>query len=186
MEKRLFVAIKIKPDEKLIDSIYSFKNDLKGEKIKWVETQNIHITLKFLGETDESIVSEIKNVIENAVSGIEKFEFKIDGAGIFASKKSPRVIWFGISKHPVLKKLYEAIDSGLENLGFERDKRNFSPHLTIGRIKYIKEIEILEDLIDEFRDETFQKVDVKEVILYESILRREGPIYKSIKTFQLK
>ncbi len=184
--KRLFVAVKIHPSPELLQVYYALKKSLALEKIKWVEEDNFHLTLKFIGNTYTSQIDRIVETLETVASGTFSFEMNIQNPGIFGSRYNPRVIWLGIENNPQLIDLADKVLDGLDEAGFPRDRQNFVPHLTIGRIKYIRDKKNLRNTIEKHHGKYLQKVEVKEFYLYESILMREGPVYKVIRKFTLK
>ncbi len=183
--KRLFVAIKIHPSETYTIVFKQILSSLSHERIKWVDPSNMHLTLKFLGETDETKIPEITHVLQKAVANSKPFSLQIADAGIFGSRYDPKVIWFGIKKHPELEKLAKDIFIGLQSCNWQPDRQNFVPHLTIGRIKEIKDKPLFQQIISRFRTIEIQNEIVTEFILYESILKREGPQYIAISRFAL-
>jgi 2'-5' RNA ligase len=184
--KRLFVAVKIHPSPELLQVYYGLRKDLALEKIKWVEENNLHFTLKFIGNTYPSQVVKIIEALETVASDASSFEMIIRDVGIFGSRYNPRVIWLGIENNPQLVALANGVLDGLDAAGFLRDRQNFVPHLTIGRIKYIRNKKHLRNTIEKYHGKPLQKVIIKEFYLYESILMREGPVYKVIKKFILR
>jgi 2'-5' RNA ligase len=183
--KRIFIAIKVDPGETLMKMISAFKSGLSGENIKWTSTDNIHITLVFLGDTEEKQIRIISNILKERCEGSMKFELMIRGTGVFKSINDPRVIWAGIEPSERFTQLYELIKSGLKTAGILPEERPFKPHLTLGRIKHAKQITDLKKLFEIYGDVEIQKVVVNEVILYESILLQTGPVYKPISKFSI-
>jgi 2'-5' RNA ligase len=184
--KRIFAAIKIHPSENFIYLMYQLKQALRNENIKWVEPNNIHITLKFFGETEESGIAEINNQLEMVSSRHKSFKFYIKGTGIFGSSYNPRVIWFGINENKELENLSTDVLNSMATIGWQKDRQNFVPHLTMGRIKFISNKNKLKELVDRFKDVAIQEEDLNEFYLYESVLKPQGPIYNVLKTFKLK
>ena len=183
--KRLFLALKIKPSEKFLELYYKLKRSLKEDKIKWVDHGNIHLTLKFFGETEEDRIPEIKDAIENALPDVNSFDLYMEKCGIFGSSYKPRVIWFGFRESDELLSLYHYLKAALEAIGFEYDRQNFVPHLTIGRIKYVNDKNYFQKVIEPYKEMAIQKEKIQKVVLYESILRPQGPEYKIVKEFSL-
>jgi 2'-5' RNA ligase len=180
--KRLFAAIKIHPSARYISLFNEITSSLRHERIKWVEPENTHLTLKFFGETDETKIPAIRQSIETAVAQSKPFTLKITNTGIFGSRYDPKVIWFGIEKNSVLEDLAQNIFNELSKCGWEKDRQNFVPHLTIGRIKELKDKPLFQKIIGKYNTVEIQEENVTEVILYESILRREGPLYVIVFT----
>ncbi len=184
-QKRLFVAIKIHPDKKFLQFYSELKKALQQEKIKWVEEENIHFTLKFLGETPEYQVEEIVDALQEARLGIMPFDLVIEKLGIFGSSYNPRVIWLGIRDEVQIFNLAENIFNELMGVGFERDSQNFVPHLTIGRIKSLQDKDRFQQILDKHKPGLVQTIRVEEFYLIESILDPTGPTYHTLETFNL-
>lgn len=172
--------MKINPEEKLLRMISTLKKGLVNENVKWINPGNIHITILFLGDTDEEKIDAITSVLKKSCEGSGEFELIIKGSGVFKNLNDPRVIWTGIEPSGELQHLNEVIVAGLKNIGAGLEDRLFRPHLTIGRIKNLKDKDLLISLLDEFQNSEIQKVPVGEVILYESILFHTGPVYKPL------
>jgi RNA 2',3'-cyclic 3'-phosphodiesterase len=183
--KRLFAAIKIHPSHSYVSLFDDLTSSLRHERIKWVEPANMHLTLKFFGETDEKQIPLIKLAIERAVLSIEPFILQISNIGIFGSRYDPKIIWFGIKKHPELDLLAKNIFTELNKQGWEPDRQNFVPHLTIGRIKEIKDKQLFQQIIGKYAAVDIQEENVNEITLYESVLRREGPLYLNVFSTKL-
>ncbi len=184
--KRLFLAIKIEPDDNFKAVYNGLKTNLRNQNIKWVEIFNFHLTLKFYGETNVNIIPSICQKVEESIVDATSFEININKTGIFGSSYQPKVIWFGIDKNPTLLTLAENVLNNMSIIGFERDRQNFVPHLTIGRIKFVDDKRFFNQIVAKYTESFIQKVEVKEINIYESILRKEGPIYKVVKSFKLK
>lgn len=183
--KRLFAAIKLSPSEEFLDILESLKFDLFDDQIKWVDENKMHLTLKFFGDTDEGKIPLICEILKNAAKLTGQFEIDIQRTGIFGSKYEPRVIWFGIEKSEELQALYFNITENLQKIGYIPDRQNFVPHLTIGRIKKIADKNFFQKVIDRHKEKFIQTEWVDEFFLIESILKREGPVYQLLETFEL-
>ncbi|MFH1120195.1 MAG: RNA 2',3'-cyclic phosphodiesterase [Bacteroidota bacterium] len=181
---RLFVAIKIDPQEKFVNTYGFLKQALDFNIIKWVELQSIHLTLKFIGDTNPDEIPHIVSALGKACEEIEPFELNIADTGVFGSNYNPKVIWFGITPNEILRKLAQNVSSNLETVGILGDRQNFVPHLTIGRIREIKDKKYFQQLMGRFHQVELQNQLVTGFELYESILRREGPIYNVLETYR--
>ncbi len=184
--KRLFLAVKITPDKKLNQLFQNLRTDLTNEKIKWVDPMNLHLTLKFFGETEEIRIKEINQLIEHIISKTNSFCFEISNLGIFGSSYKPKVVWLGINKSNELINLADSILNELKTIGFERDRQNFVPHLTLGRINYLTDKKRFKQIVSKYNISKIQTVNVNEIFLFESILRKEGPIYNIISCYKLR
>ena len=148
--KRLFIAINILPQQELLKVYNEVKKRCYAGKIKWVDTELFHLTLKFLGDTQEDLIESVSNVLDKISNETDCFTFDIKGLGIFGSSYRPRIIRADIENDKSLKILGNSILSGLEKIGFSRDRQNFVPHITLGRIKYVQDKRLLQEVISEF------------------------------------
>lgn len=152
-----------------------------GVDAGWTRPEGMHMTLKFLGEVHESRVKEIMSALKTAVSGSGVFRLEIAGAGAFPNAQSARVVWIGVGGElDRLTRLYSAVEDAMAGLGFAREERTFTPHLTIGRIKLIRSRGRWAAALDEIRNMRLPGFDVTGVNLMRSELRRSGAIYTEI------
>lgn len=184
--KRLFVAIKLQPDENFLSKYYFLRNSLKSSIIKWVEPDIMHLTLKFLGETPNNRIKSIKQILYIFSKNQKSMEIEFDQVGIFGSSYNPRVIWFGISDNEAIKQMGEKLLLSFHENGFTSDRQNFVPHLTIGRIKKIDNKKFFQQTINKVKDSKIQTFKIDEIILYQSILRPSGPEYIKLAGFKLQ
>ena len=184
--KRLFAAIKIDPGKEFTRQFRTLKSELHTEKIKWVEEHNIHVTLKFFGETEEERIPEINRVLEEMVVDTTVFSFSLKKLGVFGSSYDPRVVWVGIEPYTDLAHIMTVLRDKMSVIGYEPDRQNLVPHLTLGRIKFLKDKKSFQQIIDQNKDISSQEITVDRFILFESILKKEGPVYLAHKTFRLR
>lgn len=184
--KRLFVAIEIKPDQGFLGHYYGLKKSLEHENIKWVEPDKLHLTLKFFGETMETQIPAIGDLLEVIGHQTRAFSVHLKGAGIFGSAYHPRVIWLGVQQPEPLSALAKRVLSEVESLGYLRDRQNYVPHLTLGRIRAINDKNRFQRTIDAYKDISFLDMEVGKLILFESILQAKGAKYEVISEFHLK
>ncbi len=183
--KRLFAAIKITPDKVFMDQYHQLQLQLKHEKIKWVEDHNIHITLKFFGETEEKKIPEISNVLDAVAGKTKAFDLSLQKLGIFGSSYSPRVVWVGIEPYSELVDLMKLFQQELRAIGYEPDRQNLVPHLTMGRIKFLVDKPLFQKTISQYKEIASHPVKTVDFNLYESILKKEVPVYIVLKKFAL-
>jgi RNA 2',3'-cyclic 3'-phosphodiesterase len=183
--KRIFIALKVEAGETLLMMISSLKSGLSKDLIKWTNPDNIHITIAFLGDTEEKMIRSVSAMLKEKCHGSGKFELIIKGSGVFRNRSDPRIIWTGIEPSEKLLFLNEVIMSGLRELNVKLEDRPFNPHLTIGRIKHLDDKETLKVLIEQYQNYEIQIIPVNEVILYESILLQSGPVYIPISSVSL-
>lgn len=183
--KRIFIALKIEPGDNLLRMMSSLKSLLGNERINWVDAANIHLTLAFLGDTDEEMIKVADLAVRQHCRGSGEFSFKLSGTGVFRNYRDPKVIWAGIEECPGLTRLNNLISTALSDAGFKLEERPFKPHITLGRIKFIKDSGALTSAVERYNNTFFQEVTVNEVILFESILKPSGPLYRPLGKFSL-
>lgn len=183
---RTFFAIKVKPQAELLEIIEILKKELKHEPVKWVDEQGLHLTIKFLGERSEEQILEITNRIKTYLFASHTFTLTLEGLGIFKSNRFPRVLFVNINSNAYLNQLVSDIEDELAAIGIEKENRPFNPHLTIARIKYLKDLKKFYSLIEDQKDKVHQTVTVNEIIYYNSVLKPAGPIYQELAVFPLK
>ena len=177
---RTFIALKIKPSDSLIKLLNEGQNAFGKDSVKWVGADNLHLTLKFLGDTSKDQIESVKEVLSKLSNNFNPFHFHLDGLGYFKNGGHPKVLFVGIAGVDEMKKYVTELEDSLEILGFQKEKRPFKPHLTLGRIKFIRDISRFYDWIDINKSFKFSDVIVNEVTFYQSILTSDGPVYKSI------
>ena len=141
--------------------------------------------MKFLGDTPEDQIENIRDMLSQVSGNHMSFDTELRNIGIFGSSYNPRVIWFGMEKTHKIITLAEDVLNSLEEIGFERDRQNFRPHITVGRIKSIRDKVHFQETLDAFKDTFIQHIPVEEYHLIESRLLPEGPEYETIETFRL-
>ena len=183
---RLFVAVRIAPD--VADRICRAQDELAPllNDIRWIKRESLHLTLKFLGRVDDGGIEDIQTAVQAAVAPLARFTVSCRGLGAFPDIKRPRVFWTGL-EGGALTALAEATEAALEPLGFPREKREFKPHLTIGRWREgARGGDALRRVVDDWRSRDFGTFAVDEAVLFQSTLRRDGAVYTALKTFPLR
>ena len=183
---RTFIAIEI--PETIQKKIGELQNSLKafGARISWTRPANIHLTLKFLGDTDTARIDEIAARLQLAVASSPKFKITVTGTGAFPNFKRPRVIWIGAeSEGDQLQTLAAQIDDCIKNFGFEKEKRHYSAHLTLGRVKDVSAIEPLMTKLKSYENFQAGSFVAKNLHLIKSELHPAGSIYSRLKTLNL-
>ncbi len=182
---RCFIAIELPDDVKSIISGLQQSLQKKGADIRWVRTENIHLTLKFLGDIEIERADSIMNVIKGTCKDHNCFSIEIKGIGTFPAGKTPRVLWAAVNNNEELLKLQAGIDRDAAFLGFSREKRGFSPHLTLGRFRSSRDKNALMDNIEIMKYESFGQFDVRSIYLIKSELKPSGAVYSILAEFPL-
>ena len=183
--KRTFIAVRIDPGENLKDAVSSLRFGLRNENIKWVDISNMHVTLAFIGDTDDPLIKHIGSMLKDAFAGFGNIDFNITGFGVFRNFNNPRIIFTGIENPERLAGANEIVKKRLEGLNVKLEDIQFKPHLTIGRIKDLRDKNNLQNLIQKYDGIKLQDVTVSEITYYESILLPTGPLYKPISKVML-
>jgi len=187
---RTFIAIDFSPEirEKIGEIIKYFKTQTPDYALKWVETQNLHMTIKFLGEVSEGHLQTIKDVLSDTLKGSGAFEIEVTGMGMYPSTQKPRVIWLGVEGSEPLKDIHETLDLALQKASIPPDKRGLSPHLTIARVRKNVETLIVQDIgktLSQFKIDSLGKCTIDKIVLYKSTLTPVGPIYDPVLSIPL-
>ena len=180
---RGFIAV----DICVFPGLIEFEKEIKetGANVKLVEPENVHITLKFLGDTEEEQIDEIEKIIKDAVKETNSFHIQLKGAGVFPNQNYIKVIWIGIEHGEEIAIISHKIDEQLSRVGFEKEKRGFSPHLTIARVKSAKNKEKLLQIIEKYKDVEFGDIKVDSIKLKKSDLTQKGPIYITLREIKI-
>lgn len=191
MSIRCFIAVEIE-NNLTLSEVLKIKHYIENLNldIKPVEDENIHLTIKFLGNLSLITVESIKNILNLASHLVNKFEIEIRGLGAFPSLAKPRVIWVGISKGTEhLYNLRKIIDTEVRRIGLREvfeDQHEFSPHITLARVRSLKNINTLHELFKQYNDYLFGSSYVTKIKLKQSILTPRGPMYKDLFIAELR
>jgi RNA 2',3'-cyclic 3'-phosphodiesterase len=187
---RSFIAIELPSQIKA--ELAQLQGNLRTSKstaVKWVDPESIHLTLKFLGNVDESEVPAITKALSEAVKGVAPFSLQLGDPGAFPNIHAPRVVWVGVvGEIGPLVTLHNNIDSVLAPLGFPAEKRAFSPHLTLGRVREEAssgEKRRLGENVTSLKTEAKLPFKVESLSLMRSKLSREGAVYSRLASFAL-
>ncbi|RKX28933.1 MAG: RNA 2',3'-cyclic phosphodiesterase [Candidatus Zixiibacteriota bacterium] len=184
---RLFIALPL--TEQVKQKLREVSSELRqyGGNIKWVDPKNIHVTVRFLGDTEESAVDDISAALNRIAANHEPVETVIDRLGGFPNLKQPRVIWAGLAEgaaFDALTNLAEEVEQSIRDLDFKPDNKRFSPHLTVARVKSPKGLDSLLNHIKNYRFEPAQ-LRLDRLILFKSTLTPQGPIYERLHEVML-
>jgi RNA 2',3'-cyclic 3'-phosphodiesterase len=185
MMKRTFIAIKVSVGKDFRSSIDLLKGGLAKERIRWTDVHNMHVTLAFIGDTNEEAIKGIISMLNSKLAGSGRIGFGFRSFGVFKNLRDPRVIFAGIENPENLINAFVAIKEGLEEIGIKIEEREFRPHLTLGRVKFLSDTDNLKELLSKFENVKFQDVIVDDILYYESVLRPEGPEYKPLQVIHL-
>jgi RNA 2',3'-cyclic 3'-phosphodiesterase len=187
---RAFIAIDLPPEIK--DYLGRIEERLKasGADVKWVSPANIHLTLKFLGEIDEQKKAALIGIIEDIAKDKTAFSLRLSSAGAFPDIKYPRVIWIGIDEgNAEVLKIAEELEEKIEKIGIPKETREFSSHITIGRVKSgLNRLKLAEGIagIDQELGGKHLELPVGKITLFKSTLSSKGPAYEPLHETSLR
>ena len=181
---RAFVAVDM-DEASVISKLVEAQRALRdlGADLKLVEPENIHATVRFLGEVPAATIELVKEQM-NEVK-FSAFDMEFTGLGAFPNLRKINVVWVGMRKgKEEISRIFEQLEPRFRKSGFEPDNRGFSPHVTIARVKTGRMREELAKFVDEMRDTPFGVIHVEEVRLKRSVLMPKGPAYSTIHTIR--
>jgi RNA 2',3'-cyclic 3'-phosphodiesterase len=185
---RTFIALDIGPTVR--DRIVSLQNNLasSGAEVKWVEKANLHLTLLFLGEVDNRDLMAVSRAVAESAVGHSAIDLSIEGTGCFPNMRRPRVVWIGVGKGlEEVRTLHKALEEPLLELGcYRREERQFTPHVTLGRIRSEKPMPELAAALEKKQDYQAGETLIREVLVMSSDLSSRGPIYTVMSRGKLR
>jgi len=152
-----------------------------GGQLKLVDLGMLHLTLKFLGNTEEALVPRIVGIMRESVTNIEPFTIHLHGTGAFPNMNYMNVIWVGVVNSEKLAAMAEFLNEELASLGFEKERRKFSAHLTLARVKGSRNKDKVQNLLKAWEGETFGEERIENIRLKKSVLSPEGPQYSTVE-----
>jgi len=180
---RAFIATEIPRFDELESLVDRLRKS--GARISVPKSEGMHVTLKFLGDVEEDSVTEIIRHVEQSVSGFAPFDVKVVGTGAFPNLRNPRVFWVGLEDGGFLGRIARSIDENLSTMGFAKESRPFSPHITIARAKAPSGVERAIEILKEFEEAGFGTCLVKDIRLKKSTLTPTGSIYEDLGVISL-
>ncbi len=181
---RSFVAVDLEaPVRHAVVDLQSELARIKAD-IRWVRAEGLHVTLKFLGSVEASRLEHVREALAGVVREQPALRVRVRELGAFPGWRRPRVVWVGLHGEG-LAELAQRIDAALEPLGFERERRAFTPHLTLGRVNSLRGWLRVEEVCKAHLDDDFGETDISAVTIYRSTLQRGGAVYTPLWTIPL-
>lgn len=184
---RTFIAIEI--PEAVKAKMAEVQAELKksGADVGWTRPEGIHLTLKFLGPVETGTVGEISTALEAALRGTEAFSLDVKGIGVFPTPRAPRVLWIGLGGDiDAARALTEKVETVCKGFGFAREKRPFTPHLTLGRVRSPKGIAALMKAAAGYEGIELGGFTAGRVSVMKSELKPSGAVYTEMRAVELK
>lgn len=188
---RAFIAVEIPPSiqQAIHSKTESLRRALGPELVRWVPCQNLHLTLKFLGDISAANVDMLANMLTTEAGRVPSFSMRVSGLGSFPTPKRARVLWVGLHAPAGLAALQHGIESAAAKLGYETEERPFSPHLTIGRVRQqisANEKESIRQALEQTHVGELGEAEISAVHLFKSDLNRDGAVYTRLFSAPLK
>ncbi len=176
---RLFIAIDL--PEELKQKFGTIKKRFDLPQARWVKEENLHLTLKFLGDVEKEKIKKINFTLEKLTRNFPVFSLRTAEFGAFPNLNKARVLWVDVKEgKETVQKLAALIENKLSKIGFEKEKRSFEPHITLARLKKPVPVSFWPSI------DWSYSFEVNQVILFESFLKPTGPIYTPLNAFPLK
>ncbi len=187
---RTFIAIEISANirQQIFSVVSQYQKLIPNGLVKWVSANNLHITLKFLGDTSLTVIPAIEQKLDSLAASISPFKFNVAAAGMFPSARKPRVVWLGLDNKDTLTQLSVRLDDALAEVKIAREERPFSAHLTIGRVYRgltDERLNKLGEIILSNQPGMMGEVDVHHISLIQSDLRSERAVYTTLHQAKL-
>lgn len=187
---RSFIAVDL-PDAlntALEEASHQLQEALSGSPVRWVPVNNIHLTLKFLGDVSEKNIRVLQTIVQTEAANHKLFEISVGGFGMFPNAARPRVLWVGVEAPDELMSLQRRIDMETARLGYAPDQREFNPHLTFGRVSRNAspaQVRKISDILKKHKIGFLGAARIETVTLFRSDLSPDGAVYSKISTASL-
>ena len=179
---RTFIALELPPS--VISLLEKVQEDLKsmGLRAKWVRPENIHLTLKFLGNINPGDIDRIGEAMMDAAGDFKAIDLAAGGVGVFPGIKRPRVIWVGLGGQiQLLFAMQRMLEDNLAALKFNKEKRPFKGHLTLGRFRQTVEPNTIRQIMQEYANLSSEEFTTSRIILFKSDLKPTGAVYSQLR-----
>ncbi len=182
---RAFIAIELTDEihQRLDEVISRYKKQLPPSPVRWVAAKNIHLTLKFLGDVSVANLDMLTSLLQKEVAAHPPFEVSVGGSGAFPNSRRARVIWVGVEAPAELAVVQSGIENAMERLGYPREDRPFSPHLTLGRVSRnatAQDLRMIAQALETTKVSFLGAVRVRQVHLFRSDLQPTGAVYTRV------
>lgn len=183
---RTFIALPVKVDYLFLSTRENFMQKLDHERISWVDPANFHVTLSFLGETSEDRVDLIRQSMSKMKNLPEKTIVQMGQVATFGPQKKPRVVWLGFGESSLFGDLKKEVDGLLENCGLPVEAQKFRAHLTLGRVRSLKDLNGYYNVLDKSAHCFKGEILFDKLAFYRSMLGPGGPVYTPLKELSFK
>lgn len=183
---RTFIAIPVRIPPELHNTLKHFQQEFSDERIRWVDPSQMHITLRFIGDIPEEQVNAVKANFRVTYDAFERIELHLSGLRTFNHRSALKVLWAGIEGGDMLRALHLATQRLLDEIVPLPDQYTFRPHLTLARIRRLREAGRFQGEVDRFRNREFGACGIGEVVFLRSVLRSSGAVYEILEKAELR
>ena len=186
MSIRTFIALEL--DAAVVERLVAVQRSLSsaGANVRWVAGENLHLTLKFLGEVSEEHLPDVCEVVSQAASQIKPFDFSVSGVVCVPRAGAVRMVWAGVDEQTGrLGRLQGMLEESLEDMGFCKENRSYKPHLTLGRLGGTRNVRELRNAVSDIAQTEFGTARAEEIMVFSSQLTPEGPVYAPLSRAKL-
>jgi 2'-5' RNA ligase len=185
MSKRLFLAIRMPVSTEISDYLSEYQQQFAFAKMRWVEGDMLHLTLKFFGKTDALSIEKLQKSLKKALQEQKKFQISITKLSVFGSKNAPKVFWWGIEEEDFIKELASYLQLEFDKLGLFADRQNFVPHITLARIIKTNSSKFFQKQLKRYSNIEPIKIAVSKIVLLESRSTNKNPEYIKVADYEL-
>lgn len=189
MEKqyyRTFIALPVRVGDDLLSLRQELMHSLKDERISWVDPKNFHVTLSFLGDTLPGDVDRISQALREGKHVQKSMSVTMSGVRSFGPERNPRVIWAALGQESWFRAIKESVDGLLDGLGLPQADHSFTPHLTLARIRRLRQISSYLEIMEGIKTKSLESVCFDRLVYYRSELGSGAPEYKELAEILLK
>jgi 2'-5' RNA ligase len=191
MMLRSFIAVEVSPEiqKAISQSLASLQKTLAKPMIRWVAPQNVHLTLKFLGDVSPANLEQLADALKLETNAHPAFSMQVGGVGAFPNSHRARVIWVGLEAPPALAALQRGVEAACASLGYPAEDRSFSPHLTVGRVGQnvsVADLHKIHTALDGTKVGLLGQVQVDAIHIFKSDLQPGGSVYTPLYVLPLK
>jgi 2'-5' RNA ligase len=183
---RTFIAVPVEVPRALKETLSDLQKKFAGERIRWVDHRQLHVTLRFLGDLSEASINAISSGFHQTYGVFRRTVFPVQGLGTFSHRSELQVLWAGIGEQEIFHALHFATNKLLDGIVPVDGKDRFIPHLTVARMKHLREADRFRNEIALFGEKNFGECFLGSVVFYRSILRPGGAIHEVIRTVELE
>lgn len=179
MAFRVFISADLPRLDRLEPLMAEFR--ASGAPLKLVKLEQVHLTLKFLGDTEEALVPKIVEGMRRSVAGVAPFAIRVTGTGAFPNLRRMRVLWVGLEGGQPLVEIARRLEAETEPLGYPREGRDFSPHVTLARVREGGNLDAARRVLEAHAADAYGEFPVDRIRLKKSVLTPQGPIYSTVE-----